>query len=153
MKERVLYQSRFSNISDLTGAKYLFFDFELQSMFNQIKECWNIIQHVKKRFDRKETCRISKTQTEFMQLQKDSLIYPYVLYNFQHKDVTIAIVQHKKKYYIYCDGYAPSRNFPHVSIDIGKSLYSENDTLEHSISDFVFLVMEFCNTKMGKLPF
>lgn len=153
MKDRVLYQSRFSNISDLVGPKYLFFDFELQSMFNQIKECWSIIQAVKKRFDRKETCRLSKTQTEYMQLQRDYLLYPYVLYNFQHKDVTISIVQHKKKYYIYCEGYNPSGNYPKVSIDISRNLYSEQDCLSKSISDFVFLVMEFCNTKMEKLPF
>ena len=111
MKEQIAYNSRFSHISDLMGSKYLFFDFELQSMFNQIKECWSIIQQVKKRFDRKETCRLSKTQTEYMQLVRDRYLYPYVLYNFQSSKVTIAIVQLHNHYYIYVENFIPSSHY------------------------------------------
>ena len=88
-----------------------------------------------------------------MQLVRDRLIYPYVLYNFQSSKVTIAIVQLHKHYYVYVENFSPSSHYGHVSTDIGSNLYSDRDNLDSSVEDFHSIVTEYLSSLSGVLPF
>ena len=152
MQDKII-DKRFSKISDLMGSKFLFFDSELQSMYNNVEELYQTMKNVKKRFDRKETLRISKTQTEYMQLYEDSKKYPYVLYNFICLDFNIAISRLFHTYYIYCNSgekkFKPDLErfykYPYF--------YGGFDTLNEAVYYFKRTVLQYISENFGELPF
>lgn len=83
------------------NSKFLYYDYELVDCFNAVKNLYDIFKRVKKRFDRKDTLTISKSVCDFLQLKRDSDLYPYVLYDFKCHTVRICIIQKNKRYYTY----------------------------------------------------
>lgn len=137
------------------NPKFLFYDYELQDLFNSVKNLYDIFKRSKKRFDRKDTLTISKSVCDFLQLQKDADLYPYVLYDFKCCSSRVCIFQKCKRYYVYVSVPNSQLVYKKYSKEWKDSdLYGGFDRLSDCVSLFISIVNFVCvNSSDVELPF
>lgn len=79
----------------------LFYDWELEKSFADVKRLYDTFKRAKKRFERKETIQISKSMCDYIQKCKDVELNPYILYKFDFGSDRICLCQERKIYYVY----------------------------------------------------
>lgn len=125
-------------------SQLLFSDYEMSRCFKIIKELFDVFKRAKKRFDRKETLRVSPTVSQFVQMSKDSEDYPYILNDFRFEGKRICICQYKKHYYVYCDiddeTLSYFRNYKNYSMP---NFYGDFSTLCEAQSLFLSIVNRY----------
>ena len=145
----------FPPMSKRINSKFLYYDYELCDCFNAIKTLYDIFKRVKKRFDRKDTLTISKSVADWLQLKRDSDLYPYVLYDFKCNSSRICIIQHAKRYYVYVN--VPNSNAIYKKYECDwkdYDLYGGYERLSDCVSLYISIVNFVCvNGESVEVPF
>lgn len=137
------------------NPKFLYYDYELVDCFNAVKNLYDIFKRVKKRFDRKDTLTVSKSVADFLQLQKDADLYPYILYDFKCNTVRVCVIQHSKRYYVYVSAANPEPIQKKFKAEwLGYDFFGNYDRLKDSLSLFLSIV-SFCSMNIHdvEIPF
>lgn len=135
---------RYPTLSDSMTDKVLVFDFELNNIYKQVKNIYEVLTRSKKRFERRETLNLAKSAVEYIQLQHDKDKYPYVLYDFVCDTVRICICHYKDFYHISIIGWNPSLQFGLYRSSTGiNSLYGDYEELDEAAQAFLDCVRDY----------
>ena len=139
----------------IANPRFLFYDYELVDCYNAVKNLYDVFKRVHKRFERRETLTLSKSVCDFIQLQKDVDLYPYVLYDFKCHSSRVCIFQKSKKYYVYVSVPNDKAVYKKYQADWKDSdLYGGYDRLSDCVSLFMSIVNFVCvNSSEVELPF
>lgn len=143
--------SPYKHVTDfLDNTHCLIFDTELDTLYKNVKNMYDILKLAKERFQRKDTLNISSSIAKYMENVNDIDKYPYVLYQFLHRNVKICITQYKKRYYVYAVGWDFLSHFRKYVYQNNKSLFGGYMSLSDTIELYDDMVRSYCSRSAYK---
>ena len=142
--------TRLEDIEQKLDSSFIISDKELSAAFKYVKALYDVFKDAKKRFERRDSVYVSSSALKFMQLKRDVVSYPYVLYDFVCDSARCCIVHFHSFYTICCIGFKPW-NEDKKLIPMGRSCYGRFDTLEDSVQGFLDCVRDYLRVSFREL--
>lgn len=142
LDDKIEPPTRIEDIEQKLDSSFVITDKELNAAFKYVKGLYDVFKDAKKRFERRETMNVSSSALKYMQLKRDVVSYPYVLYDFVCENVRCCIVRFKSFYTVCCIGFKPWNN-DKTLIPVGRSCYGRFDTLDDCVQGFLDCIRDY----------